>query len=254
MKKIELRFEENGALARMVLNAPKANILDAEMISEATEAIRSAAGRAEVKLLVVTGAGDHFSFGASVEEHQAEPAKKMIPAFGRLFLTLLETGLPTLAAVRGQCLGGGMELAVACSWVFAHPSAKFGQPEIRLGVFPPVAALILPEIAGQAVADDICLTGRTLSAQEAKEARLVHTVAESLDDAVLTHFRTNLAPHSAASLRIALLASRYGLRDRFLTSWARMERLYLDELMSTHDANEGIGAFLQRRAPNWLHR
>jgi cyclohexa-1,5-dienecarbonyl-CoA hydratase len=254
MSKVEVRLEHDGQLAWLVLSAPKANILDAEMMREAIGAIERLAAAPALKLLAIRGAGDHFCFGASVEEHQAQPSREMIPLFGKLFRTLIEAGIPTLAAVRGQCLGGGMELALFCNWVFAHPSARFGQPEIRLGVFPPVAAILLPLLAGQAAADDICLTGRVYSAAEAQQRRLVHAVAEDLDGAVQEFFVQQIAPHSAQGLRLALRAVRHRFNRTFIDSWQQMERLYLDELMATHDANEGIQAFIDKRQPIWLHR
>ena len=178
----------------------------------------------------------------------------MIPLFGGLFRALIDTRVATLAAVRGQCLGGGMELALFCNWVFAHPTARFGQPEIRLGVFPPAAAIILPLLVGQALADEVCLTGRTYTAAEALARRLVHAVADDLEGAVRAFFSQNLAAHSAASLRLALRASRHLFNRTFLDRWPELEHLYLAELMATHDANEGIQAYLDKRPAQWLHR
>ena len=166
----------------------------------------------------------------------------------------MEASLPTLAAVRGQCLGGGMEVAVFCNWVFAHTDAIFGQPEIRLGVFPPVASLMLPLLAGQGACDDICLTGRTLTAHEAMGMGLVHVVADDIEAAWKAWVKERLLPHSASSLRIAARASRYAFNHAFRAHWKEIERLYLDELMSTSDANEGIAAFMARRPPAWAHR
>jgi cyclohexa-1,5-dienecarbonyl-CoA hydratase len=254
MSKVDVRLEQDDTLARVVLNAPKGNILDAAMIEDLTAASRDVARRPTVKLMVLEGAGPHFSFGASVEEHRREPCRAMIPQFGRLFLTWIEAAVPTLAAVRGQCLGGGMEVALFCNWVIAHPQAKFGQPEIRLGVFPPVAALMLPLLAGQPAADDLCLTGRTIGAQEALEMRLVHSLAEDVEDAAQKFFATHLRPLSAAALRLAVRASRQQFNRTFRELWPPMERLYLEELMGTHDANEGIEAFIAKRPPVWAHR
>jgi cyclohexa-1,5-dienecarbonyl-CoA hydratase len=254
MSKIDLRMEQDGQVARVVLNAPKGNILDSEMIRELIAAVGQTEAAPGVKLMVIEGAGSHFSFGASVEEHHAAPCREMIPLFGGLFFALMDAAVPTLAAVRGQCLGGGMELAVFCNWVFAHHDARFGQPEIRLGVLPPVAALLLPLLAGQAASDDICLTGRTLTAHEAMALGLVHTVSEDVEAVWQAWFHERLMPHSAASLRRAVRASRHGLNRAFREQWADIERLYLDDLMATQDANEGIAAFLARRPPVWTHR
>jgi len=254
MSKVEIRLEHDDSLARVVLNAPKGNILDAAMIGDLTAAIQDVARRPAVKLMVMEGAGAHFSFGASVEEHRREPCRAMIPQFGRLFLTWIDAAVPTLAAVRGQCLGGGMEVALFSNWVIAHPQAKFGQPEIRLGVFPPVAAIILPLLAGQAVSDDICMTGRVFTAEEARDMRLVHTLAEDVETAVQAFFDTHLRPLSAVSLRAAARASRFRFNETFREQWPQLERQYLDDLMATHDANEGIEAFIAKRAPVWTNQ
>jgi cyclohexa-1,5-dienecarbonyl-CoA hydratase len=253
VSKIALRFEHQEGLARLVLNAPKANILDMAMLDDLLGALRDVQARPAVKLLVFEGAGPHFCYGASVEEHRAEQAREMIPRFGRLFTALLEAAIPMAAAVRGQCLGGGMELALFCNWVFADTTARFGQPEIRLGVFPPVAALLLPLLAGQAAADDVCLTGRTYTAQEGRERGWVHAVVEDVESAVQQHYTTHLAPLSAAALRQTVRATRYQFHRAFREGWAALEHQYLDELMATRDANEGITAFLAKRPPVWTH-
>ncbi len=253
MGRVAVRFAHEGQLAWVALNAPKANILDAEMIGDLTGTFRHLASLPELKLAVLHGTGAHFSFGASVEEHRPEPCRDMIPQFGDLFRAMIESGVPTAASVRGQCLGGGMELAGFCTWVFADSTAKFGQPEILLGVFPPVAALIFPFRIGQAHSDDLCLTGRTLDAQEALGIGFVNELAEDADAAVEAFFLLHLRSKSAAALRLALKASRWGFNRAFSEGWPALERMYLDELMATADAKEGIAAFLERRTPNWVN-
>lgn len=254
MGTITTASEHDGQVARLILDAPKANVLDEEMITAITAAVKELKARPEVKLIVFEGAGRHFSFGASVEEHQAEPAKRMIPAFGRMFATLIDAAIPTASLVRGQCLGGGMELAIFCNWVFAAPDAKFGQPEIQLAVFAPVASLVLPGLIGQSAADDICLTGRSYSAGEAQRAGLVRMVADDAEGALQGFMQSNILPKSAAALRIANRASRAALNAAFTNGWREMERLYLEETMATFDANEGIAAFMEKRTPNWQHK
>jgi cyclohexa-1,5-dienecarbonyl-CoA hydratase len=254
MSKVALRFEHRDELARMVLNSPKTNILDMAMLDDLMAALRDVRARPGVKLVVLEGAGAHFCYGASVEEHRAEQARDMIPRFGRMFEALMDAAIPTAAAVHGQCLGGGMELALFCNWVFADPTARFGQPEIKLGVFPPVAALQLPMLAGQAVADDICLTGRTYTGEQGLRQGWVHAVVEDVEAAVQEHFASHIAPLSAAALRHAVRASRRRFNEAFRAGWAALELQYLDELMITHDANEGIAAFLAKRQPVWAHR
>jgi cyclohexa-1,5-dienecarbonyl-CoA hydratase len=253
MGKVGVRFAHDGQLAWVALNAPKANIMDAEMLRGLTEAFQQLAKNNEIKLIVLHGTGSHFSFGASVEEHRPEPCKQMIPEFGRLFRAMMDAHVPTAAAVRGQCLGGGMELAGFCTWIFADATAKFGQPEIQLGVFPPVAALVFPSRVGQARSDDICLTGRTLDAQEAHHIGFVNELAEDVEATAEAFFTKHLLPKSGASLRLTQRASRWAFDAAFRAGWNAMERLYLDDLMATADAKEGIAAFLERRPPHWVN-
>lgn len=244
--------EEDGGLLRLVLARPKGNILDAAMIEALRAAVRGAEPR--VRAILLEGQGRHFSFGASVEEHRPDQVGDLLPAFHALFRELLGAGKALLAAVRGQCLGGGLELAAACHRVFAAPDASLGQPEVKLGVFAPVASLVLPLRLGQARADDLLLSGRAVGAEEALRLGLVDEVAPDPAAAALAWHRTHLAPLSAAGLRHAVLAGRQLLRRALDEELPRLERLYLDELMATADAREGIDAFLHRRPPAWSHR
>jgi cyclohexa-1,5-dienecarbonyl-CoA hydratase len=254
MGSISLEFEQEGQVARLRLNAPKANILDLEMIGRLSAAFGELAARRELKAAVLEGAGSNFSFGASVAEHQAGPAREMIPAFGRMLRALVDSHVPAVALVRGQCLGGGMELAACCNWIFAEPSARFGQPEIQLGVFPPAACLVLPLLVGQPRSDDLCLTGRTIEAEEARSWGLVHALEPDAEQAVRRFLAAHLLPKSAASLRIANRAARVHVSRALAEGWTAIERLYLDELVATVDANEGIAAFLEKRTPRWTNR
>jgi cyclohexa-1,5-dienecarbonyl-CoA hydratase len=175
----------------------------------------------------------------------------MLRGFHRLFHLLLEANVVTLAAVRGQCLGGGLELAGFCNRLFAAPDARLGQPEIVLGVFAPVASVALVERVGRSHAEDLCLSGRSLTAQEAHRIGLVDEIADDPDAAALAYAREHLLPRSASSLRLALRATRVGYAERFRHALAEVERLYLEELMSTADATEGLQAFLEKRSPSW---
>lgn len=239
-----------GAVLRIVLNRPKANILSGAMIEAIREALDREVTRAS-KLLVFEGAGEHFSFGASVEEHRRDEAERMLRTFHGLFEHLGRLSIPTCAVVRGQCLGGGLELASWCSFVVASPEAKLGQPEIRLAVFPPLASLLLPWRAGGGRALELCVSGRAVGAEEAKRMGVVNEVAEDPEAWWRALFEERLAPSSAAALRFAERAVRGPLSRAMARELPELERLYLHELMSTHDANEGIAAFIERRAPRY---
>jgi len=239
----------DGQLLHLTLNAPKANILDAEMIAAIDTAVKEHTSSPALKAIVFEGAGKHFSFGASVEEHQAAQAADMLTTFHGMFRTLAKAAIPTFAVVRGQCLGGGMELASYCSWIFAGQGAKLGQPEIKLAVIAPMASLLLPWRVGGGAAVDLCVSGRSIDAEEAHRIGLVHDVSEDPAAACDQFFTENLAGLSASSVRYAERAARMPLLRRFDTDLPALEKLYLDELMKTHDANEGICSFLERRPP-----
>jgi cyclohexa-1,5-dienecarbonyl-CoA hydratase len=249
--KVRVEELEEGAVWRIVLATPKANILDMEKVELLRLIFTRARTESDLKAILIEGEGPHFSFGASVEEHLPGKCDDMIRNFHRLFHLMLDASVVTLAVVRGQCLGGGLELASFCNRVFAAPEAKLGQPEIVLGVFAPVASTMLTERMGRGAAEDLCLSGRSLTAAEALAAGLVDQVDDDPGAAALAYAREHLLPKSGSSLRMALRALRAGFAQRFRHDLAEVERLYLEELMSTDDANEGLNAFIEKRKPSW---
>ncbi|AFM24192.1 enoyl-CoA hydratase-related protein [Desulfomonile tiedjei] len=247
----------DGAVFKVVLNAPKANILEAAMLGEISCALDGLCSEKDLKLIVFEGEGKHFSFGASVPEHTKENAAMMLKAFHGVFFQLVRLSVPVMAIVRGQCLGGGMELALFCNFIVADGSAMFGQPEIMLGVFPPPASVMLTRKVGQTYADDMVLTGRSVSAAEAQKMGLITLLAEEGQDAWETAsqwIEKHILPKSAESLRIANRAVRMDFFRAVMEDFPRMEGLYLKDLMESHDANEGITAFIEKRKPVWQNR
>lgn len=242
---------DGGAFRCLRLARPKANVLDAPMIAALEAAFASAAADPHVKGVLLTSAGPHFSFGASVEEHLPGREAAMLAALHGFFRRLLATHLPVVAAVRGQCLGGGLELVSLAHRVVAAPDARLGQPEIALGVVAPTASVVLPERIGRARAEDLCLTGRTVTGEEAWGMGLVDEVAADPEAAAHAWLRTHLLPRSASSLRLAVAAVRLSFEQRFAREIEAQERLYLGRLMATADAAEGLTAFLQKRPPVW---
>jgi cyclohexa-1,5-dienecarbonyl-CoA hydratase len=251
---LAVEWREGGAYWDVELCGSRGNILDSALIDSLTAIFDEAASAPDVKAVCLRGRGKDFSFGASVREHLADEVGEMLPRFHRLFRAIDQSAVPTLAAVRGQCLGGGLELASFCHRVFAAPDAKLGQPEIVLGVFAPVASLVLPERIGRVNAEDLCLTGRIVGAAEAAEMGLVDLVTEAPEAAALEYARKYLLPHSASSLRHAVRALRLPVSRRLEGELTRLESLYLEELMGTEDAVEGIQAFLEKRPPEWRNR
>jgi cyclohexa-1,5-dienecarbonyl-CoA hydratase len=248
-----LRVErlEEGQVWRAVIDAPKANLVDRAMGKALRDLCAEAAAAPALKAVILEGAGAHFSFGASVEEHLPGAVDAMITEFHATFRAMLDAPVVWLAAVRGRCLGGGLEVAAFCHRVFAAEDAVLGQPEIVLGVFAPMASTYLPDRVGRPAAEELCLSGRSVPAAEALAMGLVDVVAPDPDAAALAWAKTHLLPRSASSLRLAVRALRAGWRRRFEADLAEAERLYLVDLMKTGDAVEGLEAFLAKRPPAW---
>ncbi len=250
---LEIGFEAERLLLRLRLARPKANLIDADMIA-ALDAALGAPMPAELTAILLEADGPHFSFGASVAEHLPGECRAMLSALHRVIGRLLAAPVPVLVAVRGKCLGAGLEVALSGHLVFVAPDAELGQPEIKLGVFAPAASCLLPELIGTAAATDLLLSGRTLSGLEAVRLGLAVEATPDPVAAARRYFDEHLMPKSASSLRFALQAARADFTARVRDKLAAVERLYLDELMNTRDATEGLQAFLDKRPPTWEHR
>jgi len=246
--------EREGALLRLRLARPKANIVDAAMIAALRQAFDAHRDNAGILAVILDAEGPHFSFGASVEEHLPANCAAMLASLHALLISMIEWPLPILVAVKGQCLGGGLELAMGGSLIFAAGDAKLGQPEIQLGVFAPAASCLLPPRIGQAAAEDLLFSGRSVGADEALRLGLVNFVAADAEAAALAYFDQHLAGKSASSLACAVAAARGGYLPEVRRRIAEVERLYLNRLMQTRDANEGLAAFIAKRPPKWEHQ
>ena len=244
----------DGTVLRLTLNRPKANIVDAEMIAALDAAAAREAGDPNLIAVLIDAEGPHFSFGASVEEHLPESCAAMLTSLHALVRRLLGFPLPVLVAVRGQCLGGGLEVAMAGHRIYAAPDAMLGQPEMMLGVFAPAASCLMPERMGQAMAEDLLYSGRSISGEGAERAGLVDVVDPEPEAAALAYIEKHLKPKSASSLRLAVRAARAGFLRRVSDRLEEVEALYLKELMSTRDAVEGLEAFLAKRKAKWENR
>ncbi|MCM2358745.1 MAG: cyclohexa-1,5-dienecarbonyl-CoA hydratase [Geobacteraceae bacterium] len=251
---LKVSMERDGRLLRLTLARPKANIVDASMIAALQAALSENLSKARLRAVLLTAEGPHFSFGASVDEHLPESCAQMLHQLHLLILQLVESPVPVLVAVRGQCLGGGLEVAAAGHLLFAAPGAMLGQPEVKLAVFAPAASCLLPERIGQAHADDLLFSGRSVTAEEACRIGLVNVVAEDPDQAALDYFDQHLAPLSASTLRYAVRVARGEMRQRIRAKLAAVELIYLQELMATHDALEGLTAFIAKRPAVWQDR
>ncbi|MBK9283012.1 MAG: enoyl-CoA hydratase/isomerase family protein [Sphingobacteriaceae bacterium] len=254
MKKIKLNYSHKNTVANIVLDDGKGNVLDNIMMLEILHCIKEFEVNKNLKLITFQGEGKHFSFGASVEEHTQELAETMLRTFHKIFNEIADLKIPTMAKISGQCLGGGLELALICNLLFADKTAKLGQPEILLGVFPPPASIILPEKIGLARAEELLLTGRSMDADEALKIGLLHQVHDdkiALNEGVEEWIQKNIIPKSASSLRFAVSAARIKFNHVLLNFLPKLEYMYTQQLMNTKDANEGINSFLEKRQPVW---
>jgi len=247
-------LERGGALLRLRLARPKANIVDAPMIAALHAALDAHHASPGLRGVLLDADGPHFSFGAKVEEHLADRCAEMLASLHALLVAMVEFPLPILVAVRGQCLGGGLEVALAGGPIFASADAQFGQPEIKLGVFAPAASCMLGWRINQSVAEDLLWSGRGVDGTAALAMGLVGTLSADPEAAALAYFDEHLAPRSAAALACAVAAVRAPRARELRLRLAEVEALYLDRLMRTRDANEGLAAFLERRTPAWEHR
>ena len=246
---IQLRIENRAAW--ITLDRPPLNVLDLAMMEFLDAALEAALPKSD--FVIFQGAGTKaFCAGADVADHTSERVDKMLRAFHAVFRRLASADCLTIAAVHGHCLGGGMELATFCDFVLATESAQFGQPEIKLGCYPPVAMVILPRLIGMQAAADLILAGRQISAPEAHRLGLITRVVADPElpravDSLLEELRA--LSSSVLQLTRKTLARLHSAD--FLKQLEEVERVYLSELMQTQDAQEGIRAFLEKRKPVW---
>ena len=239
------------SVAWIMLNRPPLNILTLDIIRELDSAISEVAEQTNLKTLVLSSNGKAFCAGVDVADHTPDRVEPMIREFGQLFTRLRTLPIPTIALVQGAALGGGCELAISCDMVIAAESAKFGQPEIKLGVFPPIAAALFPQLIGHQQTARLLFSGETIDAAEAVRLGLVtYVVADDDLLATLDNLLTQYRNVSAAALRITKRALLYG-NDLGVNALLDIEDLYLRDLMETADAQEGIQAFMEKRQPIW---
>lgn len=254
MQKIKVEYIYEDSVVSVILDDGKANILDAIMLGEITDLLISLKDKKDIKLIIFEGANNNFSYGASVVEHTKDKAAAMLEGFHKMFYCLIDLHIPTMAKLSGQCLGGGFELPLACNFIFADKTAKIGQPEVILGVFAPPASVMLPLKVGSAKAEDLLITGKIITADEAKAIGLVNEVYDdkiAMDAATDVWIRKNILGKSASALRFATKAARASFDFFMLKQLPEFTDMYVNEMMETHDANEGIQAFIEKRKAVW---
>lgn len=253
----ELVFAEkrlDGKVLWLELRAGKGNVLAGAVLQELVAHLQSYQDDLQLRCAVITGAGNHFSFGASVEEHQRDQAAAMLATFHAAIRAVAGFPVPVVAAVQGKCLGGAFEVALACHVVLAAPTAQFACPEIKLGVFPPVLAVLGPLRLGSALSERLLLTGAEIDAAAAARSGFAEILSgDAFEAAVLGWVERNFAGLSGYCLRVATAASRQttAMQMALGPDLDAAEQRYLQQLLPSHDGNEGIAAFLARRSPQW---
>jgi len=244
--------DEKDMIGRITLNVPPLNILNIEMMKEINQALKDFRGK-NLKVLILNANGKAFSAGVDVSDHTKDKVAEMIQVFHEIFTNLHKINAPTVALVNGAALGGGCEVATFCDLVIASEKSKFGQPEIMVGVFPPVAAAIFPKLMWSKKALELMLTGETLRAIEAKEFGLVNHIlpVENFEAEAEKFINEKIANNSAIVLQLTKRAFMEGATKNYGEAIKNIEDIYLNELMKTSDANEGLAAFLEKRQPVW---
>jgi cyclohexa-1,5-dienecarbonyl-CoA hydratase len=251
-----IHLHREPRVATLTIDRPPLNILDIPTLDRLGEAVASLAADPGLLVIVLRGAGERaFSAGVAVQDHTPDRVGPMLDSLHGTIRRLRELDLVTVAAVQGHCLGGGMELALACDLVIAGDDARFAQPEIELGCFPPVAAALLPPRIGAGLTLDLALTGRTLTCEEAERLGLVtRRVPTGGLDAAVREVTERIAARSAPVVRLAKRAVRAGRDLPFTAALAETERIYKEELLPLEDVAEGAAAFLAKRRPVWNNR
>jgi cyclohexa-1,5-dienecarbonyl-CoA hydratase len=252
-KLARLTVEVNPPLARIVLRNPPLNVIDIPMMEELAQALGEIEARSDISVIVLSGEGKAFSAGVDVAAHTPDKVDGMLLKFHAVIRALVASKKVTVAAVHGHCLGGGAELAMVCDVAYTTASAQWGFPEIKLACYPPVACTALAALVGQKRAAELILTGRTISGPEAAEMGLANrAVADDELAAMVDRTVQGLLSLSPAALRVTKKAVYAWDAMHFDKGLARAEKIYLEELMKTTDAQEGVRAFMEKRAPKWM--
>lgn len=246
-----INVKSEGGIATVTLNRPPLNVMDIPMMEELVSALEWAI-KDQAGLILIDAAGKAFSAGVDVADHTEDKVGKMIEVFDRIFLTMSGTDKPIAAAVKGAALGGGCELALFCDIIIASEKAKFAQPEIAVGVFPPVACYLMPRIVSWPRAIELLLSGETIGAERAEQIGLVNSVLpfDNFEEGVKVYLQkfTRMSP---VVLAMTKKAARAGLGKDFASGLSAIDHIYLNQLMNTEDAREGLSAFMEKRQAIW---
>jgi cyclohexa-1,5-dienecarbonyl-CoA hydratase len=247
-----IRSDVSGAVARILLANPPLNVIDIPMMEELAATLAEVEASPSVAVIQISGEGKAFSAGVDVAAHTPDRISTMLGGFHTVIRLLIASKKVTVAAVHGNCLGGGAEMAMICDIVYTAREARWGFPEIKLGCYPPVACAALAALVGQKRAAELILTGRTISGEEVAEIGLA---TRAVDGSELAEEVTKccgvLTSLSSAALSLTKKATYAWDSMHFDKGLARAEKIYFEELMQTADANEGVRAFIEKREPRW---
>ena len=250
---VQLRLE--SGVARMTLNRPEHNLLNENMLRELVDGIAFVASHEEVKLIVLDSACKVFCGGIDVGEYTSDRVFQMLDAFHAVFTGILETSKPVLCVVNGPAIGGGAELAAFGDLVIATPKARFAQPEITIGVFPPLASTILPFLVGPKIALELVLLGEAVTAERALELGLINRlVPESQLESTVNDLIARVTSHSGPVLTMAKRAILSGMGLSLRDGLKQSMDIFLNELYRLEDSQEGLRALVEKRKPNWKNR
>jgi cyclohexa-1,5-dienecarbonyl-CoA hydratase len=242
-------------IAHMTLDRPEHNLLNEEMLREIADGLVFARDHAEVKLIVIDSACKVFSGGVDIGEYTSQRVFQMLDAFHATFTAMLESGKPVITVVNGPAIGGGAELAIFGDMVIATPKARFAQPEITIGVFPPLASTILPFLVGPKMALELILTGAPITAERALELRLINRlVPEGKLQNTVDELANRIAAHSGPVLTMAKTAILGGMGMTLREGLKQSMNIFLNELYRLEDSQEGLRALVEKRKPAWKNR
>ncbi|MBT8365625.1 MAG: enoyl-CoA hydratase/isomerase family protein [Deltaproteobacteria bacterium] len=250
-----LKFEKTAGVARITLNRPKFNMMNIQMMNELNGLLEDLLEDDDLKCLAIDAEGKHFCTGVEVADHKPAKVDDMIAAFNRIFELTEQLEVPIIAVVQGYCLGGGMELAIACDVIVAGQGAQFGQPEIKVGFFPPYAAMRLPQLVGSAKAIEICTTGKFYNAAAAHGLGLIaHVVEDDQLAEAAEKIVKEIQANSPLIIRLNKRAVKQHLGLSFKPALEGVSDLFLNTLMKTEDTLEGIASYEEKRKPEWKNR
>ncbi|PYV89907.1 MAG: enoyl-CoA hydratase/isomerase family protein [Acidobacteria bacterium] len=245
-------FEKKHNFARLILNRPPVNAMNIEMMKEMGDVIESLHNEDHIKVIIISSSCRIFSAGIDMADHAPQKVWQLLEEFHKIFLTMADLAKPTIAAVNGPALGAGCELATFCDLVLASENAKFGQPEIKVGVFPPIATVVLPYLVGRKKAMELILTGETIDAKDALSLGLINKIVppEKLEGA-LHEMISKISVNSGSVLQMTKKAMLSGEGLSFEEALRKARDIYLNQLMALEDTNEGLKAVIEKRTPVW---